>query len=598
MSSTYRGQCRGFCDESRRIASGYRGGIRQYDQAQNHSGAPACTDEQPHQGSIVDNESTELGLSGSQEYLRQPVPATDFNLADSTSTDESPPGSFFYSKDLPINTLSCPRGMTKASFICHVPTSRSDKSWSLEAEKLPNEHDESSDGADHETREFIASADELDFMQAFTDGVGIWMDSLDSSNTFAQVISWRALKSPLLLNALMACGAKHLSCSKPGLESKTTTLYNTATAQLVRMVQNPDRNIADCATASILLHVYEAMCQKPAHQMSHMAGARAQILKCGWNAASTGIAAACFWLSVGIEVLYCLSMNWVTTWNPDNWGLDPDWNNNGGETEPQVWVYRSFYTLAKVANYRAAASLHLSSDPHGEESRLSVRLAEWQRLKQLCDDWNDKCPRSMRPLGYLALNDSQEPSLFPRFWLARPAAMLGRMFYHTAQCILAQVSPLELYPPSTEMKKLQQHHAYQVLGVVASNQNKAMAIIAVHTVAVALASLVKTEERQEALRILEAVSKDISVAETEATTDSEPSTNYQDQWSKFGVDMGVLPMPDSWPNADSVATSRNNMDKIHGSEIPAVNPLWSAYFGHPGQPYKAWYRPTGEGAFK
>lgn len=326
----------------------------------------------------------------------------------------------FYSYELPIHTAASLRNTRRASLICHGSTDSHD--WDSEPDASIDETDTYDRLLTGDLREFIATQDELSYIQAFTDGIGVWMDSLNSSNLFTQVIPWYALKSPVLFHSLMACGAKQLSFSKPDQQHRATALYNTATARLVRLLQNPDRNIMDCTTASILLNVYEFISNKSIQRMSHMVGARALIRDCGWNASSTGIPAACFWLSIGIEVLYCLSMNWAVSWDPDNWGIDLDWSRGENECdgELQTWVHRSFYTLAKVVNFRATSFASLPSDAHRDQTRLSGRLSEWQSLKQLCDNWNDCCPRSMRPVGYLAMNNANEPSVFPKFWSVEP----------------------------------------------------------------------------------------------------------------------------------------------------------------------------------
>lgn len=275
-----------------------------------------------------------------------------------------------------------------------------------------------------EMEDLGASRSELELLQAFIDGVGIWMDSLDERLDFKQVIPFYALKSPLIFNALLACGAKHLSSKRPELEDRAATLYNSATAQLVRTLENPEREIADCAAASILLNVYEALCHIPIWQMSHMLGARALVIECGWNASSTGIPAACFWLSMGIEVQYCLAMHCPTAENPDDWGLGCDWSRSDGSTGVQTWVHRSFYALAKVTNFRATESSNMLRTPVTEQSTLSLRLAEWQALKRLCDDWSRHCPQAMRPAGCAVLGSKEGLSCLPQFWsVSHPAEM-------------------------------------------------------------------------------------------------------------------------------------------------------------------------------
>jgi hypothetical protein len=205
--------------------------------------------------------------------------------------------------------------------------------------------------------------------------------------------------------------------------------------------------MAECATTAVVLNVYEIMSEKPAARMSHIAGARALIRECGWDAKSTGIASACFWLNIGMELLSCLAFNWQTAWDPDQWGLDLSFINNsnnssldgegpgrmgnddggagntgherhvrnafdlGSGKEEEAWVHRIFYIVAKIANFRANIPRFQEPSPHDEQVRLQSRFAEWKRLKAMCDTWNNSCPRPMRPFGYAHRRSSK--SLFP-----------------------------------------------------------------------------------------------------------------------------------------------------------------------------------------
>ena len=268
-------------------------------------------------------------------------------------------------------------------------------------------------------RDFLSSPEEVYYMQVFVEKVGTWMDSFDKEKHFSRLIPYHALKSTMLLNAFLACGAKHLSLFSPEKEDKALFYYNTATTQLLRSLQNPDRNTAECATTAVVLNVYEIMSEKPAQRMSHIAGARALIRECGWDARSVGIGAACFWLNIAMEVLSCLSMDWVTTWNPENWGLDmdiSDTEDDAGVGQEELWVHRIFFIVAKAVNFRATAVENLKATTPFEHIRLSNRISQWQELKRLCDQWNNACPRTMHPLGYLRASKLGARSAFPRVW--------------------------------------------------------------------------------------------------------------------------------------------------------------------------------------
>ncbi|RBR24447.1 uncharacterized protein FIESC28_02738 [Fusarium coffeatum] len=268
-------------------------------------------------------------------------------------------------------------------------------------------------------RDILTSAEEVHYMQVFVDDVAIWMDSFNRDKYFARSIPHHALRSTMLFNALLACGVKHASLMSQENHDKALFYYNTATTQLLRSLQNPDRNTAECATTAIVLNVYEIMSEKPAHRMSHIAGSRALVRECGWNAKSNGIGLACFWLNIGIEVLNCLAANWQTTWSPDEWGVDfpePDNHQHNEYGDEQTWVHRALYIVAKVTNFRATAGQFDDTSPQAERNWVGNRLSQWHELKRLCDGWNTRCPRTMHPFGYVKAVESTGKSVFPRIW--------------------------------------------------------------------------------------------------------------------------------------------------------------------------------------
>ncbi|ROV98033.1 hypothetical protein VMCG_06983 [Cytospora schulzeri] len=388
-------------------------------------------------------------------------------------------------------------------------------------------------------RDYLNTPEEIHYMQVFIDEVAVWMDSLDNQKHFGRVIPYLALKSPMLLNAFLACGVKHLTLVDGGIykDDKALHYYDTATTQLLRNLQNPERNTAECATTAVVLNVYEIMSERPAARIHHIAGARALIRECKWNAKSTGIGAACFWLNVGMEILSCLASNWATAWDPDHWGVDPDelmnmtadspgrdarmsntndchhmigggaedfpspTSNVVGVGEEETWVHRILYITAKVANFRATIPQSQEPSPHDEQVRLQSRFAEWQRLKNWCDTWNANCPRSMRPYGYLF--SSSTNSVFPNVWLIKRAAIVGRLFYHTSMCLLAQINPLK-HPrhDDDETRTVQLHHAHQVCGIVAHTKDQGVSTVAIRSVAVVGCVLTDPGQQDEVLAIL------------------------------------------------------------------------------------------------
>lgn len=280
-------------------------------------------------------------------------------------------------------------------------------------------------------REYLNSPEELQFMQVFVSEVGVWMDSLDEKKHFSRLVPYHALKCPMLLNAVLACGVKHLTLTQQYNDDKALFYYDTATTQLLRSLQNPERNTVECATTAVVLNVYEIMSEKPTQRMSHIAGARALIRECGWNAKTTGLGAACFWLNVGMELLSCLAFNWNTSWDPEHWGVDMDFSAEKEHGREEVWVHRIFHIVAKICNFRASIPKFQEPSPHDEQMRLQGRYTEWQRLKAMCDRWNEACPRPMHPFGYLYPSQAQgsngkPKSLFPNVWYVVGSRVMRR----------------------------------------------------------------------------------------------------------------------------------------------------------------------------
>ncbi|KAI2472469.1 hypothetical protein F4781DRAFT_420087 [Annulohypoxylon bovei var. microspora] len=466
-------------------------------------------------------------------------------------------------------------------------------------------------------REYLNSPEELRFMQVFVSEVGVWMDSLDKEKHFSRLIPYHALKCPMLLNALLACGVKHLTLTQQYGDDKALFYYDTATTQLLRSLQNPERNTAECAATAVVLNVYEIMSEKPTQRMSHIAGARALIRECGWNAKSEGLGAACFWLNVGMELLSCLAFNWQTAWEPDQWGVDMDFSTETDTNNEEVWVHRIFYVVAKIANFRASIPKFQEPSPRDEQVRLQARYAEWQRLKNMCDSWNNSCPRPMHPFGYLypSQQTGANKSLFPNVWLIKRAAIVGRLYYHTAQCLLAQINPV-LPKDSEEARSVQQHHAHQVCGIVAHTKDRGVASVSIRSLAIVAEILTDLAEQQEVVTTLERIDRETGWKLAGVIQNLKKIWGWEKMGQK-GLAAQFLPRANSGhkttmglpkrqqqmgpmqairtttpPQQQMMPTvSQSGPQQLAAPRPIHVNPLSFADFSLPNHPYQNWYEP-------
>ncbi|RKF56505.1 putative c6 zinc finger domain-containing protein [Erysiphe neolycopersici] len=355
---------------------------------------------------------------------------------------------------------------------------------------------------------YLKTTQEVLLMQVFVEEVGIWMDSMDPMKYFSRKLPFVALQKPMLLNAFLACGARHLAMVNPKYhEDKALLYYDTATTQLLRALQDPERDSVFCATTAVILNVYEIMSERAMQRMNHIAGARALIRECGWDANSRGIGAACFWLNVGMEIHSCLHFNWQVAWDPDQWGVDLNFKREFELGKEEIWVHRILYIVGKIANFRASVPGVQDLLCRDEQKSDQGRLDEWQKLKSLCDIWDQCIPRTMKPLGYLHPSQSTSRSAFPEIWLIKRATIVGRLFYHTAMILLAQVHPLKLRD-TDEMQAVQIDHAHMVCGITAHMKDRGVASVALRSLAIAAECLVIRHEQEEILGIFERIRKE------------------------------------------------------------------------------------------
>ncbi|CZS88525.1 related to regulatory protein for the arginine catabolic pathway [Rhynchosporium graminicola] len=464
-----------FLDESRDIASEYKGGLGRYAHVDQTKTPPRDAPLQYAVRTIAEEHSlppiqssvtySDNGLSVKNEDSRSRRASQHHSHAGSESALTAPPSTTSYSNtEAPSPTV--------------------------------------------ETRRYLESAEEVLFMQVFVEEVGLWMDSMDSQKHFSRILPFHALSEPMLLNAFLACGARHLTLVNPIYhEDKALFYYDTATTQLLRQLQNPDRDTVCCATTAVILNVYEIMSERAMQRMNHIAGARALIKECGWNARSTGVGAACFWLNVGMELLSCLHFNWQVAWEPDQWGLDMNMQAETQSGHEEIWVHRVLYIVGKIANFRASIPRVQEASPHDEQLRRHARYSDWKRLKELCDSWDLNIPRTMQPIGYLHPDQTSSKSAFPEVWLIKRATIVGRLFYHTAMCLLAQINPL-MSKDAYEMSKMQMHHARLICGIVVHVKDRGVASVALRSLAIAAECLISRREQDEVLETFEKIRKE------------------------------------------------------------------------------------------
>lgn len=314
----------------------------------------------------------------------------------------------------------------------------------------------------------------------------------------------------MLLNAFLACGARHLSLVNSAYpEARANEYYSTATGLLLSLLQNQHRDIKStemCATTAIILNVYEIMSEKPLQRLNHIAGARALLKECGWNARTEGVGAACFWLNVSMELLTCIRFGWAVGWHPDEWGLDMDFNRSCEPGREELWAYRMVYILGKISIYKKnflTYQQEVSSDPSGAPKLYD----EWCRLRDLCASWNDRIPSNMQPLAVLPPYRTSAKSVFPEVWIIKRCAIVARLFYHTALVVMSQINPYGA-SQADEMQRMKTSNAHQICGITGNLKDRGTASVALRSLATAGETLTERREQDEVLQIFRRITNE------------------------------------------------------------------------------------------
>ncbi|KAI9665516.1 MAG: hypothetical protein M1831_001658 [Alyxoria varia] len=481
-----------FRDESRAIADEYVDGLRRY-----------AIQPQEDFSQLENAVSMDFSMPAAPAMAHQSLPSVPEGLPDQDQHQPQNSGFFDGSSEQKDDEMQDPQPQFTQ------PTMPPQQHRAYEPVQ---ERDMSPEIDPSETRELLTSQEETLYMQVFVEEVAIWMDSMDSMKHFSRIMPFHSLKQPMLLNAFLACGVRHLTLVNPAAFSneKAILYYDAASKHLLRALQNPNRNSVICATTAVILNVYEIMTEKALPRMNHIAGARALIKECCWNARAQGIGAACFWLNVGLETLSNMRFNWQSSWNPDDWGLDLDLTQETMAAREESWTLKMLYIIAKISDFRATIPRMQNVAPMDEQAVRQQRYEEWSRLKHMTDTWNSNCPRTMHPLAYLYPNQTASGSCFPEIWLVKRTTVIARLFYHTAMVFLAQINPARGLDSATssEMRQQEDSHAHQICGIVAHVKDRGVASVALRSLAHAAECLTVRREQEEVLRIFTRIHKD------------------------------------------------------------------------------------------
>lgn len=317
-------------------------------------------------------------------------------------------------------------------------------------------------------------------------------------------MTFYALEEPLLRAALAACAGCLVSLHLHNDADERLNYYNAAAQMLSDTLTTIQRDASLCATAALIIEVVEMLVLGPIESGMRIRAvntARSLITECGWNTRTQGLGGACSWLSIVMELLDCISFQHMIAWDPDTWGVDINFTVQPSVTgNEELWTQRIIYICAKVSDLRSSLITQgLSKSTRNAEAQ---RLQQWSLYNGWCDKWFASVPRSMLPLGQVQPWQRNPQSAFPQVWLIERPAIVAQMLYHVTRILLAGTDPLR-QDRLAEQQQEQQHHAYNVCGIVSNDKNCGMPIFSAQILAIAAGHLVDRKAQAEVLTILD-----------------------------------------------------------------------------------------------
>jgi len=191
--------------------------------------------------------------------------------------------------------------------------------------------------------------------------------------------------------------------------------------------------------------------------------------------------------------------------------------------------------------------------------------------------------------------------LTPTSRLIKRATIVGRLFYHTAMTLLAQINPL-MSKETEEMNHMQMSHAHQICGITAHVKDRGVASVALRSLAIAAECLVVRREQEEVLEIFEKIRKEtgwnVGFLNKELRVKwgwtSEDSSSTQQMAAQPSSSLGHF-----FPTTQAPVTNLPPAPSIAPRNIPSgiLNPLLkSADFSLPNHPYQQHYMPPAQQA--
>ncbi|KAI1806113.1 hypothetical protein F4811DRAFT_189714 [Daldinia bambusicola] len=254
--------------------------------------------------------------------------------------------------------------------------------------------------------------------------LAICLDLCDPHRHFELVVPERAAECYMLLNAIFAIAARHLSHTTDFDPLASNRYHDECLRYLIPMLNHAstvsDENLF---AATIILRMLEEMDVPTTGQdtYSHLLGIHAFVNVGDQYMGPGSLGAASFWVGLRQEIYIAVITQQPVKVSLDHFVVDRSFE----PADDYTWSNRAIVLLADVLNLCFGNN--------------SLTAGHWSALDEACQKWANTRPPSFNPFFY---QERTASSAFPEIWHGSGCHVIGIQHHILAQLFLVQFDPL------------------------------------------------------------------------------------------------------------------------------------------------------------
>ncbi|KAF2456440.1 hypothetical protein BDY21DRAFT_287665 [Lineolata rhizophorae] len=261
-----------------------------------------------------------------------------------------------------------------------------------------------------------------------------WFDVCDPGKHFARHIPVRAMKSPILLGAMLSLSAWHLSMVSDVDARVSDQLYGESlNAFISTIADSPSEADESLFVATIILHNVEEVKDPSTTKVSHGHLVAMNHFLDRQPSFDRELHQAALNVSLRQEVTFCMLSQKPPGWPTSKFGID----RSLSEADDTVWALRIVAIAADVLAFCL-----------GDENRS---LVQWADLDSQTDQWLAVKPTTFAPF-YCREASPESGEYLPTVWHFQDCHALASIHYYICKILLAIYDPKH---PKLGFRKLQ-----------------------------------------------------------------------------------------------------------------------------------------------